>query len=251
MIQSKSNHHNCKLPPFGGIGSDFYFPLNIIYKSNTRQFNNYVFGITKLSLSSGRDALNYIIETLKFSNDDEIHLPSYLCKKVLKPFKNKTNVVFYKINKDLSIDIDDIRSKVSEHTKAILVIHYFGYCQNMYDFWHIQKNSFFVIIKDVVQSFLSKYNGSVLGHCGDISISSYRKWVPVPDGCLLTFNENHKVCTCNLTSASSRWEYILLRNLGLLTKYVYVKYKISHLKTIFRYFFEKSEELLLTLTPPK
>lgn len=250
MMKLKSNHHDYKLPPFGGIGSEFYFPLNIIFKKNKGQFNNYVFGQTKLFLSSGRDALNYIIEALNFSNDGEILLPSYLCKEVLKPFKNKINVVFYKINEDLSIDIDDIRSKVSEHTKAILVIHYFGYCQNVCDLKHMQKNHDFVIIEDVVQSFLSKCNGSVIGHCGDISISSYRKWVPVPDGCLLTFNENHKVCTCNLTSVSSRWEYILLRSLGLLTKYVYVKSRISYLKIIFRYCFGKSEELLSTYDKP-
>lgn len=246
----KSKKSMSKTPPFGGIGSEFYLPIDFILQKNRGQFNKYSFGHTKLFLSSGRDSLNCISKILDLSINYEILLPSYLCQEVLNPFKNIVNIVFYKINEDLSINIEDIRTKLSKYTKAILVIHYFGFPQDISILKNMQKNSSFVIIEDVVQSFLSEHDENVFGQCGDISISSYRKWIPIPDGSLLTFNKEQKNNIYFLTSGFSHHLYIFLRSVGLLTKYLYVRYNIISFRKIFTICFVKSERLLSTYNKP-
>ncbi|MBP2029956.1 dTDP-4-amino-4,6-dideoxygalactose transaminase [Methanohalophilus levihalophilus] len=250
MILRKESNRANGTPPFGGIGSEFYLPTNTIFKKNHKQFYKYSSNGRRSFVSSGRDALHYAIKTLGLSIKDEVLLPSYLCEEVLKPFKDKTSFVFYKVDENLSIDLDDICSKLSERTKVILVIHYFGFPQNLSGLKEIQERNSFIIIEDVVQAFLTECNSNMIGHCADISISSYRKWIPVPDGALITFSDNGREIDSPLNSDISHRLYIALRFLGLLTKYLYVKYRISNLKPFYTYFFQKSERFLLKYSKP-
>ena len=244
MKQAKKTNQVMEMPLLGGIGSEFYLPISLIFEKNNNQFKKYVFGHTNIFLSSGRDALFYIIQVLNISKNHEVLLPSYLCEEVLKPFKNKTNVVFYELNKNLSINVDDIRSKISKHTKIVLVIHYFGFPQDISSLKQIQKDHSFIIIEDVVQAFLSEYDGVPFGQNADISISSYRKWLPVPDGSLLTFNENVIKNNCPLTYNPLHTFYIFIRTMGLLIKYFSVKFNKRFFRNMSFYFFRKSEDLL-------
>jgi dTDP-4-amino-4,6-dideoxygalactose transaminase len=171
------------------IGSEFSLPTEYLREKNTNQFAEYSDYPAKIFLSSGRGALRLIAKGLKARKGDEVLLPSYLCKEVVKPFKDELlKVKFYKVDETLRVDIDDLRSKVGRKTRALLFIHYFGFPQKAaHEIKALCRGGIF-LVEDLVQSFLTRHQGKVLGSIGDATISSYRKWIPIPDGALLGIN---------------------------------------------------------------
>ena len=149
--------------------------------------NNYIF------LSTGRCAIKLAIRTMRLTIKDEILLPSYLdAEGVLHPVKEENiSYRFYKVKRDLSADIADIRKKISDNTKALLIIHYFGFPQPIERILEICEAENIFLIEDCAHAFLSKYNGKLLGSFGDFSIFTYRKTLPIPDGASLIINNPH------------------------------------------------------------
>ncbi len=78
-----------------------------------------------------------------------------------------------------------MRSKVGRKTRALLFIHYFGFPQTAAREIKSLCEGRIFLIEDLVQSFLTRHQGKVLGSIGNATISSYRKWIPIPDGALL------------------------------------------------------------------
>lgn len=171
------------------IGSEFSLPTEYLHEKNTNQFAEYSDYWAKVFLSSGRGALRLIAKGLKVCKGDEVLLPSYLCEEVVKPFKDEfLKVKFYKVDERLRADIDDLQSKVGRKTRALLFIHYFGFPQTAAHEIKALCDGRIFLIEDLVQSFLTRHQGKVLGSIGDATVSSYRKWIPIPDGALLGIN---------------------------------------------------------------
>jgi len=185
MIQKKS------------IGYNRSLPLSYIFKDNIDQFNKFIPNSNHVFLSTGRCAIKLAIRTLKLTSRDEILLPSYHCPEgVLRPIQEEgINIKFFKIKKNLSIDINDIKNKISDNTKALFVIHYFGFPQCIEEISELCKNEELFLIEDCAHAFLSKYHGKLLGSFGDLSIFTYRKTIPVPDGALLVSNNSSLIPT--------------------------------------------------------
>ena len=178
MIQKKSTGYTRALP------------ISYLFKNKLEQFEKYIPGRNHIFLSTGRCAIKLAIRTLGLKSKDEVLLPSYLCPEgVLGPFREENiTIKFYKIKKDLSIDIADLESKISNNTKALFIIHYFGFPQPIDEISELCKNKKLFLIEDCAHAFLGKYQGKLLGSFGDLSIFTYRKTLPVPDGALLVSN---------------------------------------------------------------
>jgi dTDP-4-amino-4,6-dideoxygalactose transaminase len=171
------------------VGSEFSLPTEYLREKNTNQFAEYSDYPAKVFLSSGRGALRLIAKGLKARKGDEVLLPSYLCKEVVKPFRDELlKLKFYKVDETLRVDIDDLRNKVGRKTRALLFIHYFGFPQTATRKIKSLCEGRIFVIEDLVQSFLTRHQGKVLGSIGDATVSSYRKWIPIPDGALLGIN---------------------------------------------------------------
>lgn len=176
-----------------GIGYNRTLSPSYLFKDNLKQFDNYLPGSNYVFLSTGSCAIKLAIRALKLTSKDKILLPSYLCPAgVLRPIQEEgINTEFFKVKKDLSIDINDIEKKISEDTKALFVIHYFGFPQNIEKISKLCKDNSLFLIEDCAHAFLSKNNEKLLGSFGDFSIFSFRKTLPVPDGALLACNNSY------------------------------------------------------------
>ena len=179
------------------IGGTFEVPVNMLAKKDLNQLNEYIPKATKQKfLFNGKTSLKYIIRLMNLGKHKHFPdsfgcttlLPSYLCEDILISFKEENaRYQFYNVKKVLSIDLKDIRKKIGE-AKALLVIHYFGFCQH--DIKRLMKicsNNSVYLIEDVAHSFLSN-KGLPLGSFGDVSFSCFRKLLPVYDGSLLSIN---------------------------------------------------------------
>lgn len=139
----------------------------------------------------GRDALSLAVSCLELKPDDTVLLPAYLCREVLRPFLGKTRVMFYDVGPDLAADPATIRQIVAKNkVKVMMIINYFGFLQPYRkEIKEICSESGVILIEDCAHSLLTEGSGDV----GDISIYSFRKILPVPDGGGLKMNLNGNV----------------------------------------------------------
>jgi len=134
----------------------------------------------------GRDALALAVSCLELKPNDAVLLPAYLCREVLRPFLGKTRVIFYDIRPDLTVDPEEIRLKLSgAAVRMMVIINYFGFLQPYREeIREICKERDVILMEDCAHSLLTEGSGKT----GDLSIYSFRKIIPVPDGGGLKMN---------------------------------------------------------------
>ena len=93
--------------------------------------------------------------------------------------------VFADVDKNTGcIDPDAIEKLISKKTKAILVVHLYGYLADMDRICAICEKHNIALIEDCAQSHIAKYNGRYAGTFGDIGIFSLNvnKTIQVGEG---------------------------------------------------------------------
>nr|MCR4623432.1 aminotransferase class I/II-fold pyridoxal phosphate-dependent enzyme [Alphaproteobacteria bacterium] len=94
-----------------------------------------------IGCANGLDALNLIIKAYKFGKGDEIIVPSntYIAS-ILAISENGCAPVFVEPNlTTYNIDPDLIEEKITERTKAIMVVHLYGQAVQMEKIWALAK----------------------------------------------------------------------------------------------------------------
>jgi perosamine synthetase len=134
----------------------------------------------------GRDALSLAASYLDLTANDTVLLPAYLCQEVLRPFEGKTRVEFYDVAPDLTVDPHEVREKLrTTKARMMIVINYFGVLQPyLREIKEICAESATLLLEDCAHSLLTQGSGET----GDLSIYSFRKILPVPDGGGLKIN---------------------------------------------------------------
>ncbi len=74
---------------------------------------------------------------------------------------------------DLTMDPEDIRSKLTDRTRAIVVMHYAGYPCDMGEIMAIARERGLRVIEDACHGPLSEYGGRKLGTIGDVGCFSF------------------------------------------------------------------------------
>ncbi len=128
----------------------------------------------------GRDALSLAARYLRLSASDTVLLPVYTCQEVLGQFVKSTNVVFYDIQPDLTIDPDEVRAKLKgSRISMMLMTNYFGFLQPYRnEIKEICADKGICLIEDCAHSLLTERSGEI----GDLSVYSFRKILPISDG---------------------------------------------------------------------
>lgn len=136
-----------------------------------------------------RNALYYALSALKITPGAHVLLPAYLCSAAVEPFRYYgVNIEFYDIGLDCEPDLSEIVSKINSRTEAILMVHYFGFPQQSEKFRAICDHHNLALIEDCAH--VLRHEENTLGLCGDASIFSWRKFLPVYDGGELHLSHN-------------------------------------------------------------
>ncbi len=146
----------------------------------------------KIYTGNGRTASSYIfLNALHLTEEDVILLPDYLCVSVINSLEVcKAQFRFYRVKKDLTVDMEDLRSKVDDKVKVLYVIHYFGVPQPkaaVDEMLRISEENHLVIVEDLTQTLYTKEAGRI--GFGDYLVASTRKWMPVTDGGILAVKD--------------------------------------------------------------
>lgn len=127
-----------------------------------------------LLTNSCTGALEIACLSLDLNENDEVIIPSYTFVSAADVFlKNKVNIKFCDIDNKFVMDLNDLKSKITSKTKAIVVVHYNG---NSVDFDKLKqiigkKNIY--IIEDAAQAIGAKFKKSYLGSLGDFGCFSF------------------------------------------------------------------------------
>lgn len=184
--------------------------------------------------SSGRSALYHILlDVQKRYGISKVYLPDYLCSSiVIAAEKSQMQVVFYRLNQHLDIDINAFPLNDNEKA-AVLIINYFGLKNLRPQIEAIRTISKeIVIIEDDVQAFYAFYSPEILS---DYKFTSLRKTFACPDGGLVkTGNE-----LPNVTKSNRFYQYKLAA--GILKSMRKPEYYDDE---IYLHLFEKGEGLI-------
>jgi len=162
-----------------------------------------------------RNAVYHGLRALSIQPGENVLAPSYHCTSVVEPILQYGGAVkFYNIGPDLKPDLSDIHNKIDRKTRAVLVIHYFGFPQPIVRIKEFCRDRGLYLIEDCAHVLVGQTEeGIPLGTLGDISIFSWRKFLPVYDGGQLVINNASLKLDTEWASASPLFSLKIAKNL--------------------------------------
>lgn len=127
-----------------------------------------------LGFNNGTSALHAAMFACGVGIGDEIICPSFTYWASCLPcYSLGATVVFCEIDPvSLCIDPYDIEHRITEHTKAIVVVHYIGHPADMDPIMEIARRHDIKVIEDVSHAQGSLYKGRKVGTFGDVGAMS-------------------------------------------------------------------------------
>ncbi len=155
------------------LRSGWYVLGNEVKQFET-EFANYVGAKHCVGLASGLDALWIAFRILGIGAGDEVIVQgnTYIAS-VMGITMNGATPVFVEPDEYFNIDASKIEEKITDKTKAILVVHLYGQASNMGPILDICKKHNLRLVEDCAQSHGAKFNGKTTGTFGDIGCFSF------------------------------------------------------------------------------
>lgn len=139
-----------------------------------REFADFLGVNNCVSLASGLDALWIAFRVLGIGQGDEVIVQgnTYIAS-VMGITINGAKPIFVEPDEFFNIDASKIEEKITDKTKAILVVHLYGQASNMVPIMDIAHKYNLKVVEDCAQSHGSKYKGKMTGTFGDIGCFSF------------------------------------------------------------------------------
>lgn len=165
-----------------------------------------------VGLASGLDALWLAFCVLGIGKGDEVIVQAntYIAS-IMGITINRAKPVFVEPDEFYSIDVNKIEEKITEKTKAILVVHLYGVPAKMDVVTNLCKKYNLYLVEDCAQSHGSIYQGKTTGTFGDIGCFSF-----YPSKNLGAFGDGGAIITNNCKIANDMKIY---RNYGSEKRY--------------------------------
>jgi dTDP-4-amino-4,6-dideoxygalactose transaminase len=133
--------------------------------------------------SRGSDAIRVLFEGMALQADESVLAPAYLCAEVVGAFRAAgVRPEWYAVDERGEVDPDDIARRIHPGTRAIYVVHYFGFPQDVARLRAVADAAGVFLIEDCAHALFGHAGGRPLGSVGDAAIFSLRKSLPLPDG---------------------------------------------------------------------
>ena len=120
---------------------------------------------------------------------DEVLLPSLCWSTSLWPIiQSGLKPKFVDIDLEtLNINLEDLKKKINNKTKAILIVHVLGNCSNMDELMKIIKKNKLILIEDTCESLGTTYKNKHLGTFGEFSSFSFYSshQISSGEGCMI------------------------------------------------------------------
>jgi len=127
-----------------------------------------------ITFDSGRTALQKAIEATDIRYGDEVLVQAYTCLVV----SNAINwaggkPIYVDINEDFNMNVEDLKNKITEKSKIIIIQHTFGKLADLEKIIQVAKEHNLIVIEDCAHTIGTKYKGKLAGTWGDIGMFSF------------------------------------------------------------------------------
>ena len=163
-------------------------------------FSDYLGINHTITVSNGTVALHLALVALGIKKDDEVIVSNH--NGAYGPFAIEyvgAKPIFIESKKDTwNIDPSLIEEKITPKTKAIMIVHIYGYACDMNAIMKIAKKHNLKVIEDAAESHGAVINGKKCGTFGDISIFSFyaNKIITSGEGGAVVTNNNELAEKC-------------------------------------------------------
>lgn len=142
-----------------------------------KKLGEYIGNSQILATNGFNAAYQVAITTLGLQPDDEVIGSPMTCLASNQPFATQhVKVKWADIEPSTGmLDVEDVRKKLSSHTKAILVNHFCGYVGYVDEILALAKEKSLYVIEDAIEGFGSEYKGKKVGNVGaDVTVYSFQ-----------------------------------------------------------------------------
>lgn len=155
------------------LRSGWYILGNEVSKFE-EEFAKYTGAKYCVGVANGLDALWMAFRLLNIGKGDEVIVQgnTYIAS-VMGITMNGATPVFVEPDEYYGIDAERIEEKITEKTKAVLVVHLYGMSCQMDKIVDICKKYSLKLVEDCAQSHGSKFNGQMTGTFGDVGCFSF------------------------------------------------------------------------------
>ncbi len=167
---------------------------NSTFTKKCHAFFSKKYGFKKVLLTTScTDALEMAAILLDIQPGDEVICPSYTFVSTCNAFVLRgAKIVFADSTESHpNIDVESVRSLITEKTKAIVVVHYAGHACDMDAIMELAEEKGLYVVEDAAQAIDSFYKGKPLGGIGHLSAFSFHetKNVIAGEGGMLVVND--------------------------------------------------------------
>ncbi len=157
------------------------FSLSVFKNKNAvlqlEQRMKHFFHVDYISLfTSARGALYATLKSLDIGNGDEVILQAFTCSVIADAIlATGAKPIYVDINPELTINVKDVKGKITENTKAIIAQHTFGIPADIPSLVKIIQDKDIKLIEDCAHVLGAEINGKKLGLLGDVAVFSFAR----------------------------------------------------------------------------
>ena len=161
------------------------------------KFSSLIHAKYSVSLANCTVALHLAMNLCEISDGDEVICPSLTFVATVNAIRYMNAVPIFadiKSHEDLTIDPSDIERKITNKTKALVVMHYGGFACDMESIMNLANKHNLKVIEDACHGPLSEYQNKKLGTIGDVGCFSFfsNKNISTGEGgMIVTNNKNY------------------------------------------------------------
>lgn len=157
-------------------------------------------------VTSGRVAIALALREIGVGPGDSVLVPAYHSASMIPPVLWRgAEPVFYSVQPDAAVDLEDLAAKIGPATRALMVTHYFGFPQDMAPIRALCDARGISLIEDCAHCFIGEHGGRPVGAWGDYAIASSMKFLPIYEGGALV-SARHRLDQVVLESAGAGFE---------------------------------------------
>lgn len=130
-----------------------------------KRFKEYIGASHAIAVNSCTSALQLCVDALDIYKGDEVIVPSMTFSASVLPilYKGATPVFVDILDKDMCVNPDEIERKITNRTKAIIIVHYAGVPCNLDKIREICRRHTLPLIEDAAHALPTLYHGEKIG----------------------------------------------------------------------------------------
>jgi len=157
------------------VVSNTLFVGGNIVEEFEKNFAEFIGADHAIGCANGTDAIEITLEALGISSGDEVLVPAYSWVSTASAVDRVgAEPIFVDVHPDFyTIDVDQIESKITSKTKAIIPVHFYGLPADMPAIIGIAKKHKLFVIEDCAQSHGAMIGKQMTGTFGDLATFSF------------------------------------------------------------------------------